>query len=178
MKQFLIAAIISIAVAGSGIALAQDAPAATSGTNSSSSSTDALQFASKARVGDLFEVESSALARSKTKDSDIAAFAQMMIKDHGKADAELTATAERDGANGLPAELDADKSEQYRQLVLASGVDFDRLYMKLQAQAHAEAVALFSGYVQNGPPGLLKKFATETLPKLRTHSAMVQQLGG
>jgi len=49
--------------------------------------------------------------------------------------------------------------------------------VKLQTQAHVEAVALFSDYAQNGPSGPLKAFATKTLPELKTHSAMVQRLG-
>jgi len=68
----------------------------------------------------------------------------MMIKDRRKADAELIAAKAQGGANGLPGELDADKSEQLRRLVSASGADGDRLDVKLQTHAHAEAVAPFS----------------------------------
>ena len=145
MRQLVIAAIFPLASIVAGGVLAQDAaPPTSENTQASSDIADPQQFATQARVGDLFEVESSAIAKNKTKNPDIAAFAQMMIEDHGKADAELEATAKREEISSLPSELDADKKAKLEQLTAASDANFDSLYVKLQAEAHAEAVALFS----------------------------------
>jgi putative membrane protein len=177
MKQILLAAMVPLAIlVGDGV-LAQDAANSQAATTSASSEiVDPQTFAMQARMGDLFEVESSAVARSRTQNPDIAAFAQMMIEDHGRADAELTAVAAEEKASSLPDQLDTEKAAPLRQLVAASKADFDRLYVQLQKKAHAEAVALFSGYGQKGPSGPLKDFANKTLPKLQTHQAMVLEL--
>jgi putative membrane protein len=177
IRQLVIAAIFPLVLIVGGGVLAQDVvPPKTDNTRAPSDNADPQQFATEARIGNLFEVESSAVAKNKTKSPDIAAFAQMMIEDHGKADAELETAAKEQQASSLPEELDADEKAKLEQLMAASETDFDSLYVKLQTEAHAEAVALFSKYSQNGPSGALKDFAAKTLPKLKTHEAMVLQL--
>ena len=46
----------------------------------------------------------------------------------------------------------------------------------MQTAAHADAVALFSGYATNGAEGALKDFAAQTLPTLKTHYEHVMML--
>ncbi len=138
--------------------------------------TESNEFASKARIGNLFEVETSALAASRTMSPNVAVFAQMMIEDHSTADAQLEAAVKAQGNVTLPAQVDADKAAALQQLAAASGAQFDRLYIKVQTDAHVEAVGLFSGYAQNGQPGALKDFAATTLPTLTIHYAMAKQL--
>jgi putative membrane protein len=55
---------------------------------------------------------------------------------------------------------------------------FDAAYMTMQAQAHEEAIALFSGYASNGDDPALRNFAARTLPTLENHARMVERITG
>jgi putative membrane protein len=177
MLKHLLTAGVIIAASSLTPAYAQDSSAAPSAEPVQSAAvTDPQGFASKAGVANLFEVETSALAAARSKDADITAFAQQMVEDHSKAGAELQMAAKKQGLPPLPDKLDAAKQAQYQQLDKATGVAFDQLYVKLQTEAHVEAVALFSGYADKGPAGPLRDFAVANLPMLKVHYAMVQVL--
>ena len=57
----------------------------------------AQTFVDKATVGGIFEVELSQLALKMSDDADVKHFADMMVNDHGKANAELKSLAEQEG---------------------------------------------------------------------------------
>ena len=63
------------------------------------------------------------------------------------------------------------------ELKRASGELFDGAYVAAQVQEHEEAVALFKGYISNGPDGPLKDFAVQTLPKLQVHLEHIAAIG-
>jgi len=130
---------------------------------------DPQDFATKASTAGMFEIQSSQLALSKSQNSDIKAFAKMMVDDHTKAADQLKAAAAAQGKVNVPDALDKPKADKLAQLSNASGADFDKLYVQLQTDAHVEAVALFTGYGANGPAGQLKDFATSTAPTLKMH---------
>jgi putative membrane protein len=55
---------------------------------------------------------------------------------------------------------------------------FDNAYITLQAQAHQEAITLFSAYAERGDNPRLVSFARQTLPTLRRnpeHVAMIAE---
>jgi len=130
---------------------------------------DPQEFATKAGTAGMFEIQSSQLALSKSQNSDIKAFAQMMIDDHTKAAEGLKSAAAKEGHVDVPAALDQPNADKLEQLTKASGSDFDKLYVQLQTDAHVDAVALFTGYAANGPAGQLKDFAGSTVPTLQKH---------
>jgi len=130
---------------------------------------DPQEFTTKAAGAGAFEIQSSQLALSKTQNADIKAFAQMMIDDHTNAAAVLQTAATAQGKLTVPAYLDADSAAKLQKLQAAGTADFDPLYVQMQTDAHVDAVALFSGFAQNGPSGPLRDFAAQTLPTLRMH---------
>jgi putative membrane protein len=129
---------------------------------------DAQTFVNQAAASNLFEIQSSQLALSNSTSDAIKGFAQHMIDDHSKAGEEMTSVATREGLI-VPAELDQPNADKLAQLQGVTGEQFDLLYVQLQTGAHAEAVALFSGYAESGDNEVLKDFASKTLPTLQEH---------
>lgn len=54
--------------------------------------------------------------------------------------------------------------------------DFSAKYIRMQADAHKQAVALFSAYANSGDDPALKEFAKAMLPTLKMHGKMVKAL--
>jgi putative membrane protein len=63
-----------------------------------------------------------------------------------------------------------------QQLESMSGSEFDKAYINQMVQDHAKAVQKFETASETLQDEELKTFATETLPKLREHHQMAQQL--
>ena len=57
-----------------------------------------------------------------------------------------------------------------------SGADFTRAYEGMQVSAHKDAVSLFERYAKSGDNADLKAFAAKTLPHLRDHLKMAEDL--
>jgi putative membrane protein len=133
------------------------------------------QFVHKASAGGLAEVAFGRMAAEKASSDEIRQFGRQMVQDHGKANQELTRIAE---IKQLPIarEMDQAHKEMERKLMQLSGKDFDREYIQGQLKDHQEAVALFDKYSQSGTDKELKAFATQTLPTLKEHLAMVKQI--
>jgi putative membrane protein len=136
-------------------------------------------FVKNARVGGNFEVESSQLALQKAKDANVRAFAERMVTDHTQAGEKLEQTVS--GQNISIDEPAAGKLDKKHQAMLdklrnAGDAEFDRMYVKMQQDAHKEAVALFSKYAKNGDNAALKSFAQETLPTLQDHQKHITQM--
>jgi putative membrane protein len=135
----------------------------------------AQTFVDKAAVAGTFEVESSELAIKMSKDPDVREFADMMIADHGKANAELETLAKQEGL-AVPAELDEEHAALLKTLERA-GDQFDTQYIKAQLDGHEAAVDLFKNYADSGENKALQNFAVETQPTLRTHLEKIEEMG-
>lgn len=159
---------------------AQDAakPADPATQSAATAVTDPQQFAEKATISNMFEIESSKVALEKTTGEEAKAFAQHMIDDHTKAGEEMKAAADAQGNITLPTALDAEHESKVDQLKGLSGEQFDGEYLSMQLAAHEDAVALFDGYSKNGTEGELKAFAQKTLPTLQSHLADVETIAG
>jgi putative membrane protein len=133
----------------------------------------AAEFVEKAGVAGKFEIASSEIAAAKTKNADIKSFAERMIKDHAAAANELKATA--GSKYKVPETLDAQHQEMIDQLS-AAGANLDASYVKMQVEAHAEAVKLFDSFGQHGDDAALQAFAVKTLPTLQMHYDMIKKI--
>ena len=58
----------------------------------------------------------------------------------------------------------------------AKAADFDHRYLAQQEAAHGEAEILMGGYAKDGDNQAVKRFASETLPIVQDHLAMVKKL--
>ena len=131
------------------------------------------EFASKATISGLYEIEAGKLAATKGLDQRVRSFANQMIIDHAEAQKELSATA---GKTMLPAAVDTVHAKMLDALRAASPDQFDRLYVDQQVSAHSDAVAIFTGFSTSGPNGALKGLAAKLLPTLQHHQEMIGQL--
>ena len=121
-------------------------------------------FLAKATEGGLKEVELGELASQKASNADVKAFANRMVEDHGKTNAELARIA---GAHA--AKPPADKLAPPAKLTSATGAEFDRAYMAEMVMANQNTVAFFEKQSREGQDEALKRFVTEKLRTVRDH---------
>jgi predicted outer membrane protein len=74
--------------------------------------------------------------------------------------------------------LDARKSAMLQELAAARGTRFDQLYGRAQRVAHQEALALYTGYAQNGRDPAMVAYARSVIPHLEQHAAGARGLPG
>lgn len=167
MRKFTFALPLAIA------AIAVAAPA-----HAEEASSKTKEFIEKAAIGGLYEIETSRAAQAQATSPDVKKFAEMMITDHGKANAGLKASVSRSGLTNpaLPLTLDSDHADKVAALKKKAANDFDEAYIDEQEDAHEDAVALFKSYSEDGDNPELKKYAAETLPKLEGHLKQVKTL--
>jgi putative membrane protein len=139
---------------------------------------DTRAFVEQAVVSNTVEIETSRLALASAARPDIRAFAKRMIRDHTRANAGLAKAASASGVPVPPPSLDAGRAAKLQTLRTTPPVSFDAAYVAMQAEAHQDAISLFTSYAANGSDPALVAFARRTLPTLRMHAAMLARLGG
>jgi putative membrane protein len=154
------------------------APAGTQGAAPAGQAALSTQdFVNKAAISDMFEIQSSKVAQQKDKKKQDKKFAKRMIKDHGKTTKQLKAMVKNGKVQAeLPATLDSEHQQKLDDLKKLSGKEFDQAYDQAQKEGHAQAVAMFENYAQNGDNADLKKWAQKTLPTLKEHLSMAKKL--
>jgi putative membrane protein len=158
----------------------QQQPAGGAAAAEAESKVDTATFVKTVPGANMFEIESSKLALEKASADDVKSFAQQMITDHTKAGEDFKAALEKveTTASTKPAgqAMDAKMQGMMDELKAASGDDFQARYIQMQAEAHKEAVALFTAYANSGDDPALKEFAKATLPTLQMHEKHVKDL--
>ena len=174
MHKFLVTAAVALSCATP--VLAQSVPEK-SGVNSTLGISPSTQdFVTEAANSDMLEIESSKLVAAKG-DARHKAFAEQMIKDHTATSAELkTLVGSGKVQVNLPAAMDKAHGAKLDKLNSLSGADFIKAYEDMQVSAHKDAVSLFDRYAKGGDNPALKGFAAKTLPHLREHLKMAQDL--
>jgi len=134
------------------------------------------KFVEQATASGKAEVETSKIAAQKATNPDVKAFAQEMIRDHEKANAELAKLADKSGLPSTgskgspPLNAAASAGQQSGQsLSNLSGPQFDREYMVTQVKDHDEAVKLYEAQAASSQDEQLRSFATAQLPTLKRH---------
>ena len=77
----------------------------------------------------------------------------------------------------LPTGIDSPHQSKLDKLKDASGKDFSSDFNSYQGTAHKDAVSLFERYAKGGDNSELRDWAGKTLPALRHHLEMAQELG-
>ena len=148
-----------------------------SGVNSTLGVTPTTQdFVTMAANSDMFEIQSSQLVTQKSDNKD-KAFAERMIKDHTETTNKMKSLV--DGGKvkvNLPTKMDSAHEAKLDKLKKLDGKDFSKQYEDMQVSAHKDAVSLFERYGKGGDNAELKTFANETLPTLKEHLKMAQDL--
>lgn len=122
------------------------------------------------------EVESSKLALQKAANPEVKRFAQQMVDDHTKANAELKALAAAKGVE-LPDGPSLMQTGKMKLLGTADGDNFDRRYAEaMGVEAHRDTIELFEKASADATDADVKAFAQKTLPTLKHHLMMAEQL--
>jgi putative membrane protein len=134
-------------------------------------------FVKEVAISDMFEIASSKLAEQKGNAQE-RTFAQQMVADHTKTSGELKGLVSDGKVQAtLPTTLDSSNQSKMDKLKNATGKDFSSDYDSYQASAHKDAVSLFERYAQGGDNAALKDWAGKTLPALKHHLEMANELG-
>ena len=132
-------------------------------------------FIQKAAQAGMTEVKLGELASTKASAAEVKEFGQMMVRDHGKANQELTQLAEKKGV-ALAAELEDKHQSTLDRLGKLSGGEFDKAYASQMVTDHQMAVSAFEKASQSAKDTDLKNFASKTLPTLQSHLEHAQGL--
>jgi len=133
------------------------------------------EFVSKAATGGTAEVELGRVATQRAVRPSVRSFAERMVADHGRANAELAAFARRKGLE-VPTALEPSQQAMRDRLSGLSGPDFDRAYMSEIVRDHTEDIALFERAAEISSDPDLKAWAARSLPMLRDHLALARQV--
>lgn len=133
------------------------------------------EFMRKAAMGNLAEVELGDLAVQRASRPAVKDFGARMVKDHGAANADLTALARTKGVD-LPTAPGPEHQAVRDRLSALRGADFDRAYMQEMVRDHTQDVAEFEKASQTASDEDVRAFAAAKLPTLREHLALARDI--
>src|SRR3978361_91076 len=159
-----------------GPALAQSAGEKTGVNSALGISPTTADFVKEVAISDMFEIESNKLAQDKGNAPE-KTFASQMVADHTKTSTELKGLVSSGKVKAeLPTALDSSHQSKLDKLKGESGKDFSSDFDSMQVSAHKDAVSLFERYAKGGDNPELKNWAGKTLPALKHHLEMAQDL--
>jgi putative membrane protein len=134
-----------------------------------------IDFIQKLALSDMYEVESSKIALTKSTSPSVKAYAQSMITAHTATSAALKPIA--DSMKVMPpVTLDNAHAEKIADLKKAAVNEFDQKFLDQQEEAHENALNALNDQAKNGSNAALVSFAVATAPKVAEHLAMVKKL--
>jgi predicted outer membrane protein len=127
-------------------------------------------------MADMAEVETGKLALSKSQNSEVKAFAQQMVDDHGQALSKVQALAQARGVT-LPTELDAKHKAMAAKLEKLSGDAFDKAYMAgAGVKDHKDTKAKLTSDAKKIKDADVKALADQHMPVVEQHLKSAQQM--
>jgi putative membrane protein len=133
-------------------------------------------FVKEAALSDLTEIASAKLGQERGNAQE-KTFSTQMITDHTKTSEELKSMVPADAKPAIPTALNSSSQSKIDKLRDAKPDDFSSDFDSMQVSAHKDAVSLFERYAKGGEDPKLKNWAAKTLPALRHHLEMAQNLG-
>ena len=131
-------------------------------------------FVKDAAEGGMAEVQLGQLASKNAKDPEVKKFGQMMVTDHGKANAELKTLAGKKNWT-LPTDIGSHKST-LDKLQGLKGDDFDKAYVDEMVSDHEKDLKAFQQQGQNGTDPELKEFASKTATVIQKHLEAIKAI--
>lgn len=142
------------------------------------SGTSATDYVKLAADSDMYEIQSSKLALTRSKRDDVKSFAREMIADHTQTTKALMAALKNgDRTIARPStKLSSENAAKIALLKKAPKASFDDLYLQQQAAAHQMAWALHKGYATDGTDVALKQVASTAVPVIERHLTHAKQM--
>lgn len=132
-------------------------------------------FLMNAASSNLLEIQLGQMATQNSTNADVKRFGQMMVDHHTKATQELKTVATPLGVN-LPQTMMPVHQAMADKLMDKSGKAFDEGYMDAMETAHKLDIAMFEVKSNAAETPAVKSFATKTLPMLRSHEKMANEI--
>ena len=133
------------------------------------------EFMTKAASGGLLEVQLGQQVAQKATTPDAKQFAQQMVTDHTKANAELKALAAQKNMT-LPTTLGEDQQKVYDEVLAEKGADLDKKYVSAMLTDHQEDIKQYQEAVTKSGDADIKTYAQKQLPVLQMHLGMLQKM--
>ena len=133
-------------------------------------------FVKDVAMSDMTEIAAAKIGQERGN-AEEKAFSTQMIADHTKTSEELKAMVPADAKAAIPAALDSSSQSKIDKLKNAKPDDFSSEFDSMQVSAHKDAVSLFERYAKGGEDAKLKGWSDKTLPALKHHLEMAQNLG-
>lgn len=135
---------------------------------------DPQSFVQNAAQDGMLEVELGKIAQQKSQNPQVQKFGARMVKDHGKANAELASIAKQQNLE-VPTQLDRKHQKMVQEMRGKSGTEFDLAYAEHMAKDHSKAVDLFKEASRSDDPQIAG-FAKKTLPTLEEHKSLADSM--
>lgn len=129
---------------------------------------DETTFIKHEAAAGVAEVKLAELGAKKATHSDVKAFAQKLIDNHGKANAELAALAAAKGVE-LSAVINPEDAKIFQDLEEFSGSAFDKAYIDAVVSSHKMCVSEFETSSKNAKDAELKQWVDKMIPGLKAH---------
>jgi putative membrane protein len=134
-------------------------------------------FLAQAASANQFEIESSQLALQASQNQAVRNYANLLIADHTRLGAQVTATAQSAGLTMPPPGLLPAQQAALDQLRAAgAGPSFDMAYRQAQIDAHNQAIGLMQNYSTSGDVPALRSAAAGAIPMMQMHLQQAQML--
>jgi putative membrane protein len=133
---------------------------------------DDVKFVAEVADASMLEVKVGILAESMATSQEVKELAQMMVKDHTKANAELKALCDKKGIK-CPTDLSNESINKHNDLSNEKkGEDFDKEYVKMMVKDHKKVIDMFEKEAKKGNEKEIRDWASKTLPTLKHHLEM------
>ncbi|UOQ98687.1 DUF4142 domain-containing protein [Hymenobacter sp. 5317J-9] len=133
------------------------------------------EFLTKAASGGMLEVELGKQVAARAITPEAKQFAQQMVSDHTKSNAELMALAANKNIT-LPTTLGDDHAKVLKDVTEEKGVEMDQEYLKEMLKDHQEDVKEFTDASIRASDPDIKAFAAKNVPVLQMHLDMVTKM--
>lgn len=136
-----------------------------------------VEFVKHEAAAGMATVKIAGLGVKKATRPEVKTFAEMIVKDHTAANAELTKLAATKGVE-LSAVLDSKHAEMFQKLEQYSGTEFDKEFLDVAVSGHKKCVGRFEDAAKDSQDNDVKMWAVKMLPALQAHLAQAEELNG
>jgi len=138
---------------------------------------DTADYIRNSAIGDMFEIAAAEVAKKDSRNNEVRRFAQMIIDDHTAIKSSLASTLKQaEFAMTLPASLDDPHAALIKQLERTAIADFDVDFIRQQIVANESALRVQASYATSGRDLSLRKFASQTVPKIQMHLTLAERI--